>query len=424
MSRFRRRLDSALKKLCPRRSIFCGAIVLLVVVILLWYFLYYKCPFGKSCGPGGKCLGTSRWCDGVQDCSNGEDESQCFRLQGIDFLLQSYSSDDDAWLPVCAENWNDSYGSTVCVQMGYDSKFYESSTQVSFHTSAPEGYLKLKSGSSYKSPIQTQLMHSPECSVRVVKLHCIECGKSFAAPSSRIMGGSEAVKGAWPWQVSLQVYYQHVCGGSIISPYWILTAAHCFQTLSDPELWTVAYGDVHLSNLPTRRSAKRIVRHKKFDPKTNDFDIALLKLSKPIIFKQRTVRPLCLPNVGLQIHSSNGSWITGWGQLYSSGPSPDTLHQAPVTIYLPQICNHPYVLNGRVTETMFCAGNLRGGVDTCQGDSGGPLVVNSGNVWWLIGVTSWGYGCGLRTKPGLYGNISFFMEWIQKQMQDEWKVEE
>uniref|UniRef100_M4AHP4 Peptidase S1 domain-containing protein n=1 Tax=Xiphophorus maculatus TaxID=8083 RepID=M4AHP4_XIPMA len=178
------------------------------------------------------------------------------------------------------------------------------------------------------------------------------------------------------------------------------TAFVFHDRLSDPELWTVAYGDVHLSNLPTRRSAKRIVRHKKFDPKTNDFDIALLKLSK-------TVRPLCLPNICKYIFFS------------FSGPSPDTLHQAPVTIYLPQICNHPYVLNGRVTETMFCAGNLRGGVDTCQGDSGGPLVVNSGNVWWLIGVTSWGYGCGLRTKPGLYGNISFFMEWIQKQMQGD-----
>uniref|UniRef100_A0A3B5M076 Peptidase S1 domain-containing protein n=1 Tax=Xiphophorus couchianus TaxID=32473 RepID=A0A3B5M076_9TELE len=227
------------------------------------------------------------------------------------------------------------------------------------------------------------------------------------------MGGSEAVKGAWPWQVSLQVYYQHVCGGSIISPYWILTRSTAFvfhDRLSDPELWTVAYGDVHLSNLPTRRSAKRIVRHKKFDPKTNDFDIALLKLSKPIIFKRK---PLCLPNVGLQIHSSNGSWITGWGQLYSSG---ELIEHIQLFLTFHAICNHPYVLNGRVTETMFCAGNLRGGVDTCQGDSGGPLVVNSGNVWWLIGVTSWGYGCGLRTKPGLYGNISFFMEWIQKQI--------
>ncbi|PWA23165.1 hypothetical protein CCH79_00002239, partial [Gambusia affinis] len=391
-------------------------------VHLLWCYspgsgLYYRCPFGKSCGPGEKCLSFTRWCDGVKDCSNGADESQCFRLQGIDFLLQGYSSDDNAWLPVCAENWNDNYGSTVCVQMGYDSKFYESSSQVNFKASAPAGFLKLKSGSSSESPIQTQLMHSPECSVRAVKLHCIECGKSFAAPSGRVVGGYEAVKGAWPWQVSLQVYHQHVCGGTIVSSYWILTAAHCFQTLSDPQLWTVTYGDVQLSKMPTRMPTERIVRHQKFDPKTNDFDIALLKLSKPIIFKQRTVRPLCLPNVELHMNNSKDAWVTGWGQLYASGPSPDKLHQAQVTVYVRELCNHRYVLNGRVTDTMFCAGKMRGGVDTCQGDSGGPLVFNSGNVWWLIGITSWGFGCGLKTKPGMYSNVSYFREWIQKQMQ-------
>ncbi|MEQ2248979.1 hypothetical protein ILYODFUR_024691, partial [Ilyodon furcidens] len=100
-------------------------------------------------------------------------------------------------------------------------------------------------------------------------------------------------------------------------------------------------------------------------------------------------------------------------------PTPNTLNQAWVTIYDRQTCNAPQVLNGEVTKTMFCAGKLEGGVDTCQGDSGGPLVVNTGDVWWLLGVTSWGYGCAVKNKPGVYGNITYFSEWIQKQMQDD-----
>ncbi|XP_016520853.1 transmembrane protease serine 2 isoform X1 [Poecilia formosa] len=421
MGRLRR---LAAKKLRPwKRTIYITLSVvttLIVVIVLLWYFLYYKCPFGKSCGPGGKCLKTTQWCDGVQHCLNGADESQCFRLQGIDFLLQSYSSKDKLWLPVCAEKWNDNYGSTVCVQMGYDRNFYGGSTEVSFRTSAPEGYLKLISGSTYKSPIQSQLKRSSQCSVKAVKLQCIECGKSL---SGRIVGGTEAVNGAWPWQVSLQIYSQHVCGGAIISPSWILSAAHCFKPFSDPKIWAATYGDVYLPDLQPRRSVKRIICHQDFDTKTNAYDIALVKLNRPIIFTQRTVRPVCLPNAGLQVNSSSEAWITGWGQLYPSGPSPDILHQAQVTIYSKDICNNRYVLHGKVTKTMFCAGKLQGGVDSCQGDSGGPLVVKTGNVWWLIGITSWGYGCGLRTKPGMYTNVSFFREWIHKQMQDESQTE-
>ncbi|XP_054902671.1 transmembrane protease serine 2 isoform X2 [Poeciliopsis prolifica] len=419
MNRFRRHSE----KLCRGKYTFCVCLSMLIFLtvasILLWYFLYYKCPFGKSCGRGGKCLSTIQWCDGVQDCSNGADESYCFRLKGIDFLLQSYLANDNVWLPVCAENWNDNYGSTVCEQMGYDSEFYVSSTQVNFSISDPKGYLKLKSGSSYKAPIQTQLMHSPQCSVRAVKLHCIECGKSLAISSGRIVGGREAVKGAWPWQVSLQAFSQHMCGGVIISQNWILTAAHCFQSLHDPKIFTVTYGDVKLSSMPSKRSVKSIICHNNFDPRTNAFDIALVKVSKPITFKKKAVRPLCLPNVDIQINRSSQAWITGWGQLFLHGPSPDTLNQAPVTIYKPEICNNRFVLNGLVTESMFCAGVLRGGVDTCQGDSGGPLVVNTGGIWWLIGVTSWGFGCGIRTKPGTYANVSLVREWIHKQMQDE-----
>nr|XP_046266196.1 transmembrane protease serine 2 [Scatophagus argus]XP_046266197.1 transmembrane protease serine 2 [Scatophagus argus] len=396
----------------------CVLLIMAVVGLLLWYFLYYQCLLGKSCRSGEECLSPSQWCDGVRDCSHGEDESQCFRLYGTNFILQGYSPDSKMWMPVCAENWNDKYGKAVCEEMGYRREDYVSFSETSAGSMAWRGYMKLKAGGDHGSHLE--LTYSQTCSSRAVKLQCIECGKSSKAPNTRIVGGTEAVNGAWPWQVSLQINHQHVCGGSIINPYWILSAAHCFQKYSDPGLWMVHSGDVSLFKLSfsTGKKVKKIVSHEGFNSINNDNDIALLKLKTPLTFTS-TVKPVCLPNTGVDLSAGHQAWVTGWGALRSSGSSPDILNQAQVTIYSRETCNSPQVLDGDITKAMFCAGKLQGGVDTCQGDSGGPLVVNEGNVWWLAGDTSWGIGCALRNKPGVYGNVTYFLSWINEQMQDE-----
>ncbi|KAJ0062213.1 hypothetical protein NL108_017972, partial [Boleophthalmus pectinirostris] len=269
------------------------------------------------------------------------------RFRGSNFLLESYSSASGSWLPVCADNFDNSHGKAVCEQMGYESDTFFPYCSVLFQSDSRGWSLAV---------------------FLTVFCICSGCGVSSAAPSSRIVGGTEAVNGAWPWQVSLQIRGQHVCGGSIISSMWILSAAHCFYSYNRASMWRVQYGDISLSQMNsyhTPKSVEKIVSHENYNPDTNDNDIALLKLSSPLTFSSR-VKPVCLPNIGVNLSPVRQAWITGWGALRSSGSAPDIMNQAEVTIYHRETCNRPSVLDGAVTKTMICAGKLSGGVDSCQ----------------------------------------------------------
>ncbi|XP_060765645.1 transmembrane protease serine 2 isoform X2 [Neoarius graeffei] len=407
--------------LCITAAVVFGLIVVAIAAVLIWYFLFGVCVLGRRCGQSDTCVYLSQWCDGQMNCPAGEDEAECFRFNGPHFILQSFSNEDQKWKVVCSDGWDDNVGKLACEQIGYSRSDYVGSGTVTPDSGAADGYMTLRS--SYlntlgSEPLHSSLSNSASCPMNaVVTLKCIDCGKSLT-PGTRIVGGEVVSSlGLWPWQVSLQAMGRHLCGGSIITPSWIVTAAHCVQALPSPSQWTVYAGYLTLREMysSTGNSVSQVIAHTGFDPETNTNDIALMKLRTPLQMSS-SIKPVCLPNTGLDFSTLRAYYVTGWGATMSQGSASNELREAQVSLISRTVCNSQQVYNGLITDTMICAGKLQGGVDSCQGDSGGPLVTKENVLWWLVGDTSWGQGCALRNRPGVYGNMTFFLDWIYTQM--------
>ncbi|XP_063328802.1 prostasin-like [Pelmatolapia mariae] len=240
------------------------------------------------------------------------------------------------------------------------------------------------------------------------------CG--IAPLNTRIVGGQDASAGAWPWQVSLQTSGQHFCGGSLINNEWILTAAHCFT--NTPSQTTVYLGYESLQSTNTNgvsRSVSQIITHPNYNSKTNDNDIALLRLSSTVEFNNY-IRPVCLADAGSDFPAGTTTWVTGWGNIRDSVslPSPGTLQEVSIPIVSNTDCNSD--LGGGITSNMICAGVTQGGKDSCQGDSGGPLVAKNSSIWVQAGIVSFGNGCAQPNSPGVYTRVSQYQSWINNQI--------
>ncbi|XP_051811212.1 ovochymase-1 isoform X2 [Acanthochromis polyacanthus] len=239
---------------------------------------------------------------------------------------------------------------------------------------------------------------------------------------TRIIGGQEAWSHSWPWQVSLRFASMPACGGAVIGPTWVLSAAHCFKRFNKASFWTVLAGKHDLDNPHEAHQqlvgVSVIFSHHGYNPRTKDLDVALLKLQQPLEFGL-FVRPIdvwmsALPLLGR-------CTVTGWGSTRENGPRVNRLQEVNVTILPSEECNRYY--SGRIRNSMFCAGKDEGGVDACQGDSGGPLSCFNGSRYELVGLVSWGVGCGRARRPGVYTKVQLHTDWIRDLMSQD-KVHE
>ncbi|EDL89835.1 transmembrane protease, serine 11d, isoform CRA_a [Rattus norvegicus] len=244
-----------------------------------------------------------------------------------------------------------------------------------------------------------------------------ECGARpdlITLSEERIIGGTQAETGDWPWQVSLQLNNVHHCGGTLISNLWVLTAAHCFRSYSNPQQWTATFG-VSTISPRLRVRVRAILAHAEYNSITRDNDIAVVQLDRPVTFT-RNIHRVCLPAATQNIIPDSVAYVTGWGSLTYGGNTVTNLQQGEVRIVSSEVCNEPAGYGGSVLPGMLCAGVRSGAVDACQGDSGGPLVQeDTRRLWFVVGIVSWGYQCGLPNKPGVYTRVTAYRNWIRQQ---------
>jgi secreted trypsin-like serine protease len=250
----------------------------------------------------------------------------------------------------------------------------------------------------------------------------------LASPLNRIIGGLPASPGEFPYQVSLQVFdhslreFTPVCGGAILNPTTILSAAHC--TLVDPEgLYRIVAGEHDLSfeeGNEQFRIVEHAVIHNGFDEFYYYNDIALYFLSpaSPLVFN-KFVGKVDLPPSNIGELEASVATVAGWGSdsdsemiLKPSSSGSNILNKITVPIYDSEKCREIYG-DDYIEEMMLCAGNLDGGQDACAGDSGGPLVSMFSGKKTITGLVSWGSGCGQKGYLGVYTKVNSYIEWIE-----------
>merc|ERR1712055_12496 len=228
--------------------------------------------------------------------------------------------------------------------------------------------------------------------------------------AARIVGGWKARAHEFPYQISLRYRNSHMCGGSIITNRYILTAAHCTEGTRASDLSVVVAETNIVSGNSNRQviGVRTIIEHENYDETGElDNDIALLRLSSTISFNQNQ-SPVCPPTS--QSYTGEMVTVSGWGTTSEGGSLARDLLYTNVRIISDSTCGQSYP-SSWLLPGMVCASFTDR--DSCQGDSGGPLVIKrSDNRFAEVGIVSWGIGCADRNYPGVYTRVSYFMNWI------------
>ncbi|KAJ2938196.1 hypothetical protein O0L34_g18535 [Tuta absoluta] len=250
----------------------------------------------------------------------------------------------------------------------------------------------------------------------------MDCGlPSTRILQKRIIGGREARFAEFPWQAHVRIS-EFQCGGVLVSRSYVATAAHCVSRARprDIAVWLGALDTTAGTDTARKLGVIQKILHPLFQfrmTQPDRYDIALLKLSRPITYTSH-ILPICLPDYDLDLRGKSGV-IAGWGKTDTSNGHTGTnlLRSATVPILSTEQCikwHQIKQISVEIHSEMICAGHSDGHQDACLGDSGGPLIVLDSGRYYLAGITSAGFGCGVDHQPGIYHNVRLTAPWIKQ----------
>ncbi|XP_046753306.1 uncharacterized protein LOC124403977 isoform X4 [Diprion similis] len=422
-----------------------------------------------KCDNSPECIPTPFICDEVVDCNDRSDEGpeHCeapfeLRLSGGSNLLEGRVEvrHHGIWGTVCDDDFSDKAATVICRSLGYEGQataikngafgpgdgpiwldeVFCSGNETQLYRCDHENWGRHNCGHDEDVGVrckvgelirhETSLPYLPEVTANdILPTDCGKRNEDFDENDeymARVIQGSVAQKGAYPWQASLRVRghsrSNHWCGAVIISPLYVLTAAHCLEGYNKG-MYFVRAGDYNTEvddGTEVEANIENYYIHEDFrkGQRMNN-DIALVMLKGQGIPLGRNIMPICLPPENVEYLPGLNCTISGWGSI-ESGKSVQShfLRFGWVPILDQSVCQADYVYGeGAISDGMVCAGYLNEGVDSCDGDSGGPLACFHNNAFTLYGLTSWGKHCGEANKPGVYVRVAHYKKWIEEKIQ-------